>query len=60
MKLGFFRAAASYTVANALNAALPLLMLPVLTRYMNPTDYGLLIMFQLFCTFVHLLDRLRD
>jgi O-antigen/teichoic acid export membrane protein len=39
-------------VANALNAALPLLLMPLLTRYMSPADYGLLVMFQLLCTFV--------
>lgn len=50
VKQGFLRTAGIYTMANALNAALPLLLMPVLTRYMNPADYGLLVMFQLLCT----------
>jgi O-antigen/teichoic acid export membrane protein len=52
VKLGLFRTAGSYTVANGLNAALPLLLMPVLTRHMSPADYGQLVMFQLLCTFV--------
>lgn len=41
----FFRSAGLYTLANALNSAIPLLLLPVLTRYLNPEEYGLVAMF---------------
>jgi O-antigen/teichoic acid export membrane protein len=31
-----------YVVSNALNAAIPFLLLPLLTGYLNPSDYGVL------------------
>lgn len=37
--------AATYTVANVLNAAIPFLLLPILTRVLTPADYGLVAMF---------------
>lgn len=40
-----FRHAWTYTIANALNSAIPLLLLPVLTRYLSPEEYGLVAMF---------------
>jgi O-antigen/teichoic acid export membrane protein len=40
-----FRSAGIYTVANALNSAIPLLLLPVLSRYLSPHEYGLVSMF---------------
>ena len=35
-----------YTLANLINSAIPFLLLPVLTRYLTPYDYGLVAMFQ--------------
>ena len=40
-----FRSVGIYTIANAINSAIPLLLLPVLTRYLTPQDYGLVSMF---------------
>lgn len=40
-----FRNAWIYTLANALNSAIPLLLLPILTRYLSPEEYGLVAMF---------------
>ena len=40
-----FRSAGIYTIANAINSAIPLLLLPVLTRYLSPQEYGLVAMF---------------
>lgn len=40
-----FRNARIYTVANALNSAIPLLLLPILTRYLSPEEYGMVAMF---------------
>jgi O-antigen/teichoic acid export membrane protein len=40
-----FRRAGIYTLANALNSAIPLLLLPILTRYLSPEEYGLVAMF---------------
>jgi len=37
----------SYTGVNILNAAVPFMLLPILTAYLNPSDYGLLSLIQL-------------
>lgn len=37
---------ATYLVSNVLNAAIPFALLPVLTRYLSPTEYGEVAMFQ--------------
>lgn len=43
--LHLLRLAGVYTIANAINSAIPLLLLPVLTRYLSPAEYGLVSMF---------------
>lgn len=40
-----------YLFANILNAAIPLLLLPVLTRLLSPEDYGLVAMFGVVLSF---------
>lgn len=40
-----FGNAAIYLVANILNAGIPFLLLPILTRVLTPTDYGTVAMF---------------
>jgi O-antigen/teichoic acid export membrane protein len=35
----------TYTVSRIVNAAIPFLLMPVLTRYLTPTDYGIIAMF---------------
>ncbi len=43
MKLnGFVKNIGIYTFSNVLNAAIPFLLLPVLTRHLSPADYGIL------------------
>lgn len=37
---------AVYLLSNILNAAIPFLLLPVLTRYLSPAEYGQVAMFQ--------------
>lgn len=37
---------AIYLFANVLNAAVPFVLLPILTRYLNPAEYGEVAMFQ--------------
>lgn len=37
---------AIYLLANLASSALPFALLPVLTRYLGPTEYGLVVMFQ--------------
>jgi len=44
-----FRDTAIYTITNALNSGLPFLMMPILVRYLSPTDYGIFVTFQLLC-----------
>jgi O-antigen/teichoic acid export membrane protein len=36
-----------YTFSNILNKIVPFLLLPVLTRYLSPSDYGMVAMFQM-------------
>jgi len=38
------RSSAIYTLSSAINSAIPFFMLPVLTRYLTPTDYGIVSM----------------
>lgn len=42
--------ASVYTGANILNAGIPFLLLPVLTRVLSPTDYGTIAMFGIVVT----------
>lgn len=41
-----------YTVSNLLGRAIPFLLLPVLTRFLTPTDYGIVAMFLLSASLV--------
>ena len=43
--LSLFQNAAVYSFTNILNAVIPFLLLPVLTRMLLPADYGILAMF---------------
>lgn len=47
-----FRSAGVYTLANAINSAIPFFLLPVFTRYLSPVDYGRYTMFQVLVGFV--------
>src|SRR5262245_37569837 len=40
------RGAPTYLASNVLAAAIPLLLLPILTRYLSPAEYGETAMFQ--------------
>jgi O-antigen/teichoic acid export membrane protein len=40
-----FKSAGIYTVASTINSAIPFFLMPVLTRYMSPDDYGIVAMF---------------
>lgn len=41
-----------YTLTSAINSAIPFLLMPVLTRYLTPTDYGIVAMFGVLLSFV--------
>jgi O-antigen/teichoic acid export membrane protein len=42
---GLFKNSAVYTIAGFINAAIPFLLLPVLTAYLTPADYGIITMY---------------
>ncbi|WP_283597195.1 lipopolysaccharide biosynthesis protein [Photobacterium phosphoreum] len=44
--MSFFKGASVYLVSNLLNAVIPFLLLPILTRYLTPAEYGQIAMFQ--------------
>ena len=46
------QSAGIYTVTSIINMAIPFLLLPVLTRYMSPSDYGIVAMFGVLVSFV--------
>lgn len=41
-----------YTSSNVLNKSIPFLLLPVYTRYLNPSDYGIVVTFQVLLGFM--------
>lgn len=43
---GLWSGSAVYLVSNICNAAIPFALLPILTRYLDPTEYGQVTMFQ--------------
>lgn len=45
-KSSFLRGASVYLFSNIISAAVPFLLLPVLTRYLTPEEYGEIAMFQ--------------
>lgn len=49
----FFRASGIYTISGFINAAIPLILLPVLTRRLTPADYGIVAMFQLVVSVIY-------
>ena len=46
----FVKSLSIFTVANVVNAAIPFLLLPVLTYYLSPADFGIISMFQVLLT----------
>jgi len=42
-----------YTFGNIFNAAIPFLLLPILTNFLNPTDYGIIAIFQVVLNFTN-------
>ena len=53
MKLhALFKKSVSYIFFNAINGAIPFLLLPLLTHYLSPADYGLVSLFQTTMLFI--------
>jgi O-antigen/teichoic acid export membrane protein len=51
-KSSLFKGAGIYTLTSALNSAIPFFLMPVLTRYMSQSDYGIVAMFVVMLSFV--------
>jgi O-antigen/teichoic acid export membrane protein len=51
-KSSLLRSSGIYTLTNMLNSAIPFLMMPVLTRFMSPEDYGIVAMFTVIIGFL--------
>ena len=49
---GLFRTAGVYTITQVINSAIPFLLMPILTRYLTPADYGIVAMFGVLLSFV--------
>jgi O-antigen/teichoic acid export membrane protein len=52
------RSAGVYVTTSMINSAIPFLMLPILTRYLSPFDYGIVAMFQVLTGIVSTLTGL--
>lgn len=48
----FIQSAGIYTITNGINSAIPFLLMPVLTRYLSPVDYGITTMFGVLLSFI--------
>lgn len=51
-KSKLFMSAYIYTLSNVINSAIPFFLLPILTRYLTPLDYGIVSMFGVLVSFV--------
>ena len=47
----YFKSITIYFVFNVFSALLPIITLPLFTRYMTPSDYGILTIFNIMCMF---------
>ena len=52
IKSSLFQSAFIYTLTRAINSAIPFFLMPVLTRYLTPVDYGIVAMFGVLLSFV--------
>lgn len=47
------RSSSIYTISNFINAAIPFILLPILTKKLSPVDYGVIAMFQIAVSIVY-------
>ncbi len=47
------RSAGIFTIMNVLVSGIPFIMLPILTRYLSPSDYGIVAMYQVLEAFLY-------
>ncbi len=55
----FFKNASIYTLSDILNKLIPFILLPVLTRYLTPEDYGIIAMFFVFTSVLSIVMTLE-
>lgn len=51
-KTQLFKSAGIYTLTSVINSAIPFFLMPLLTRYLSPADYGIVSMFGVLVSFV--------
>ena len=47
-----FKSSSIYTFSSIINSAIPFIFLPILTRILNPSEYGIIAMFQISVSFI--------
>lgn len=47
-----FKTSGIYTITSIINAAIPFFLIPILTRYLTPEDYGIVSMFTMLISFI--------
>lgn len=52
IRSSLFKASGIYTLTSILNSAIPFFLMPVLTRYLTPEDYGIVAMFTVLMSIV--------
>lgn len=52
LKSSLFRSSGIYTAANIINSSIPFFLLPILTVYLTPSEYGIVSMFGVLLGFV--------
>jgi len=52
LKANFFKGFAIYLGSSVINKAIPFLLLPILTKYLTPEEYGILALYQVMISFV--------
>ncbi len=55
----FFKDTSIYTISDILNKMVPFILLPVLTRYLTPEDYGIITMFFVFTSILGIVMTLE-
>jgi len=59
IKSKFFKDTTIYTISDILNKMVPFVLLPVLTRYLTPQDYGIIAMFFVFTSILGIVMTLE-
>lgn len=52
LKANFFKGFAVYLGSSVINKAIPFLLLPILTKYLSPEEYGILALYQVMISFI--------